>query len=310
MITMSGKERAGFMITESVRLSNPWITTEVSAVRGAMLTEVLHRPSGLNWLRRAPNHHTLIQSPFVYGMPPLCPPGRVARGRFTLDHHEFSWPTNDHAGPNTLHGFGWDRPWTITRQEEEHVQLALHDQKAADLFGAPFLLEIGYALNHSTLRITAQLTNEADFAIPAALGFHTDIDLNTTDYLVQLPSLEPWELNKTLIPTGRRLAAVPSHTVRARTIHEDQPYSIINTSNEIVLTMIDGPCRIHMKGDESFRQLVIYRPSLDADFFAIEPYTWVPNAPNLPLPDSLTGLMALPPGSTQRWNYEVRFEML
>lgn len=297
------------MSSSLITLSNEMLTVSIDQGRGAAITSVVHRPTGIHWLREASDPADREAHAFTYGMPPLFPPGRVANGTFPMGSKIFHWPLNDHAGPATLHGFGWDLPWRVGHHARESVELWLDSDAARAGFGAQFVLTIVYRVVGASLTIDAQLVNQDENPIPAALGFHTDISLSASDWHCAFPSLAPWALDSALIPTGR-LGEPLIHPRRlGSALLEDQPYRLLDGEpHHIVLAMTDGPLIVHMKGDDSFRQLVLYRPTPDADFFSVEPYTWVSNAPNLALPDALTGLIRLAPGAQQAWRYEVFFE--
>lgn len=296
-------------MSSQIVMRNRELEVAIDADRGAAVTAVVHRPTGIHWLREAPDHATRVAHPFVYGMPPLFPPGRIANGTFRLGSKLFHWPLNDHAGPATLHGFGWDQPWRVLHQSTDNVVLALDNKAAIEGFGAQFLLQMGYRIEGTILHMVGELTNRDDIPIPAALGFHTDISLDTSDWLIQLPTLQPWELDQNLVPTGKLGRLLPPQSRTASKILEDQPYRLQDgEAHHIVLTMTDGPLIVHMQGDTNFQQLVLYRPARDANFFSVEPYSWVSNAPNLSLSDSLTGLIRLNPGAKKRWHYHVSFD--
>jgi len=261
-------------------------------------TQWLHNPSGLDTC-----------APFIDGIQPLFPPGRTAAGHFILDGHSFDWPINDSAGPNNLHGFGWNVPWTVTHAEATGITLMLDNPDTQKQFGAPFSLTVTYNVQGSTLQTHAVMRNTAQIRVPAAFGLHINIALNQGDYTCLFPSMEPWCLDNELVPTGERLPIIPRYTIATHEILEDQPYRIIDDeSNDIYLTRIRDTFQAHMYGSNNLRQLVVYRPHPDTNFVSIEPYSWLPNAPNLTLSPDLTGMVALAPGDSVEWTYRIKFD--
>lgn len=291
-----------------LRLSNGELEAEILPEWGALLADLWHRPSDVHWLRRAPDPETLRHSPSVYGMPILFPPGRISEGRFSLAGAQFHWPLNDPDGPNHLHGFVAGVPWTTVRRSPEAATLARTSDGRQDAFGAPFAIEVQYRLRAESLHITVSLTNPGPGPIPAALGFHTNIDLAIVDYACHLPRWEPWILNSALIPVGGRQPMRPPAIVRGRDFVLDQPYRLADDEDPTVsMDMVGRPWQVSLQGDGHFRQWVLYRPDAAADFFAVEPYTWVSNAPNLPLPPAETGLAVLAPKQRVEFRCAIRF---
>ncbi|MNN77543.1 Aldose 1-epimerase [compost metagenome] len=60
---------------------------------------------------------------------------------------------------------------------------------------------------------------------------------------------------------------------------------------------------LHYSADPAyFKHWVLYTKGEADQFLCIEPYTWLPDAPNSGLPDSETGLIDLQPGQTLELN--------
>ncbi|MCY0879701.1 MAG: hypothetical protein OWU84_12270 [Firmicutes bacterium] len=295
------------MLDYEIVLANEWLTASIDPL-GAVVTRLVHKPTGLHWLFEAPSRAAREQSPFIYGLVPLFPPGRIRGGRFALGGWEYQWPVNDPSGHANLHGVGFNRVWEVDGRHAEGVRLRL-DQDRCPEFGAPFSLVLEYRLSDRALVMEAELVNTGAAApIPAALGYHINVDLTACDYRCQWPPRIPWEVDGHLIPTGRRGPMRGRDTVAAREVVEDQPYRLVAGRFEpVALTAVDQGVRVVLDASSEFGQLVIYRPSRDARFLSVEPYTWVPNAPNLTLPPAETGLVALAPGAAQRWRATVTF---
>lgn len=276
---------------------------------GAAVTALIHKPSGLHWLFEAKSNDERLQEPFIYGLVPLFPPGRIRGGRFVLGGREYIWPLNDHAGAANLHGVGFNRAWAVDQVQSDRVTLVLDAVRCPE-FGARFRLALRYRLDDEGLGIEAELVNQDPVAtIPAALGFHININLKDTDYACEWPNRVPWELDGQLIPTGQQGRERPRQWVRARTVVEDQPYQILAGTWE-PLPMVAASKRVTavLEASAQFRHLVIYRPTLDAPFLSVEPYSWVPDAPHLPLPEAASGFVSLPPGGQERWSLRLRFQ--
>ena len=55
---------------------------------------------------------------------------------------------------------------------------------------------------------------------------------------------------------------------------------------------------IRIQTSKLYKYWLIYTMGRANEIISIEPYTWVTNAPNLPLPPKLTGIIALQYGET------------
>lgn len=86
----------------------------------------------------------------------------------------------------------------------------------------------------------------------------------------------------------------------------DDVYSMApGAPNEAVLTDPDAGLAIIYRADEQFGHWVIYNADGKSGFLCPEPYTWVTNAPNVNLPNDLTGFRALAPGQQARTVTEI-----
>jgi aldose 1-epimerase len=81
-------------------------------------------------------------------------------------------------------------------------------------------------------------------------------------------------------------------------------------ANQAVITDPDAGIKIVYSCDEAFNQWVIYNADGHSGFLCPEPYTWVTNAPNLPLPAEATGFRAVAPGETAVFSTHVTLKPL
>lgn len=129
-------------------------------------------------------HHGAVLAPW---------PNRTGRGRYEFGGAAHQLPINDAAYGHAIHGFAYDRPWTVDRHTPDEVSLRL---ELRDEPGYPFHvgLAVSYRVTSSTLRCQARWRNLGSGDAPFGLGFHP--------YLLPGPSvLDDWILE------------VPAHTV-------------------------------------------------------------------------------------------------
>lgn len=160
---------------------------------------------------------------------------RIAGGRFTLDGHAYTLPTNESSG-NTLHGgpkgFG-TIPWRLEHAEEASVTLVLDSPDGAEGFPGNVRTTCTYTLAEpGTLVVLLEATTDA----PTVLGlahhsyFNLDGSSDVRDHELQLncPFMTPVDAD--LIPTGeiRAVAGTPFDFTTMRTIRNraEQNYDL------------------------------------------------------------------------------------
>lgn len=131
---------------------------------------------------------------------------RIARGRFTLDGHEYQLPINN--GENTLHGGpgGFDtrnwEPHTI----ENGVRFSYFSEDGEEGFPGELHASVSYVLEGNTVWIETRATTDAPTIV--SLANHTYFNLagegtpSVLDHQLQIEADAFTPLNATQIPTG------------------------------------------------------------------------------------------------------------
>lgn len=103
---------------------------------------------------------------------PLVPfANRVRDGRFAFGRREVSLPANFPPEPHALHGFGWQRPWTIAARTVSEARL-MHEYDGRGEWPWAYRAEQQVSLSPSGCRVTLTLTNRSGEPMPAGLGLH------------------------------------------------------------------------------------------------------------------------------------------
>jgi len=141
--------------------------------------------------------------------------------------------------------------------------------------------------------LTVSATNEGERDMPFGFGIHPYFNMPLTaqgrrdDCQIAVPVGERWELDDTLIPTGRRLrlgaadALAALQPVAGR--HFDDVFGDV--------TLVDGwstcrlvdpalPLEVDVEADAAFREIVVYAPP-GQEVICFEPYTCATDAFNL-----------------------------
>ncbi|MBX6351897.1 MAG: aldose 1-epimerase [Thermoflavifilum sp.] len=290
----------------------PRLGGQLYALRHAQTVDLLYSPASPQELRIRPFH---------VGTPVLFPPGRVAGGEFVWGGRTYRWPRND-GGTHHLHGFVYDAAWDVSYTDTEdaaRVELVLDaapEHPAAKAFGHPFRLTLDYELRAGSLRCRLMVHNPGQDPFPLAAGFHPYFCAGP-DTVVTVPAAAQWQLDQ-LIPTGGREAtprcAQLRSGVQAQTLALDDVFSALPDEDGMVRCHIAHPdigLTLEMSwAAADFPFLVLFSGETGSPFFSIEPYSWVPNAPNLSLPPTETGMAALAPGEQRTYAWQLHWTAL
>ncbi|UJF31285.1 aldose 1-epimerase [Paenibacillus hexagrammi] len=113
-----------------------------------------------------------------YGVPILCPPGRVKQAAFTFEGREYRLPPN--REPHHAHGELRERPWKVTAAGADDVggaylsaelDVAEHPDMLA-YFQHEASFRFTYRLKDGTLSLSGDVVNRSAVAMPLSLGFH------------------------------------------------------------------------------------------------------------------------------------------
>jgi aldose 1-epimerase len=248
-------------------------------------------------------------------------PGRIKEGRYSFDGSSYQLERNDKEGPNAIHGFVRNMPWTTRQQQSDCVdfEVAL-DAKDYAVRGYPFSLnvKVTYGLQAAGLSCEFAISNDGANPAPVGVGFHPYFTVGTAgidEAEVRIPACGYLEFDDRLAPTGRILSA-------AKGEWDYRQFRAIGSRrfNHCYMELDrdpDGSCTVSLRNphnghtidivmDRSFSALVIYSGDAIADAprraLAIEPMTCASDAFNHPE----WGLKRLEPGSSFGGRFAVR----
>lgn len=130
--------------------------------------------TGLRWrgediLRPAREDATDLFLFSSFAMVPYA--NRIAHGRLDIEGVQARIPANHPDQAHPLHGVGWLRAWTCTATDETSATLA-HEHAADEHWPWAYRASQHFLLDAGGLDVSLQVTNLADHAMPASLGFH------------------------------------------------------------------------------------------------------------------------------------------
>ncbi|QAY68067.1 aldose 1-epimerase [Paenibacillus protaetiae] len=253
----------------------------------------------------------------VYGIPVLFPPNRYDDGKFTFQGREYTFPVNEPASGNHLHGFFHDTPWTVedygVTKTESYVSLKVTvDEQHAIYRYLPhrFTLRLRYSLNETGLLQHVSVHNEGNEDIPCMIGFHTTVNApfapgsTPEDCTFTLTIGERWELSDRSLPTGKKLPLLPEEErMKSGGITPywgamDNHYTAVPQNGRNAMELTDHRIGKTLVYDVSsaYKQWMIWNNNMSNQYFCPEPQLNLVNAPNSSLPAEETGFVTLEPG--------------
>ncbi|KKO50899.1 aldose 1-epimerase [Paenibacillus sp. DMB20] len=261
-----------------------------------------------------------LQKPYHFGMPMLIPPGRISKGRFEYEGTRFQFDQNT-ANENHIHGLHRTQAWCVSDIEEDEDGCTVStefstadDSRWMSQMPEPLKLEMNFRLQGSEFHQTLRITNEGERAVPFGMGYHTWflLDGRPDQWTLQLPVDGIYTLDEELLPSGKIAPLNQWASLNTGLNLEGTDFDTIfkipdGQPAEARLIRKDG-YGIHYTADRSyFKHWVLYTKGTADQFLCIEPYTWLPNAPNLDLPADVTGLIHL--GSGQSVDLHTKLEI-
>jgi aldose 1-epimerase len=266
------------------------------------------RPVDVIWAE--PGFERGDKRPSGSGIPLLFPyPGRLRGRQLQWESRDYTLEGDDGRG-NAIHGFVLTRPWRVVDQSATHVVgqfTASHDDpRLRECWPADFCITATYELRAGTLRSSFVIENPDVKPLPFGFGthpyFHVPLGGDSAEAcLVQLPMQRRWEL-KDMLPTGRSLPIEDVDQYHAGLRFGDMSFDDVLSGLEFdagwcsprVIDPQSGR-ELIIQFNEAFRECVVYTPP-HRQAVCIEPYTCVPNAPELRGDGIDAGLRILPPG--------------
>ncbi|MGZ9585389.1 aldose epimerase family protein [Paenibacillus marinisediminis] len=248
-----------------------------------------------------------MTKPYHFGAPMLMPPGRIRRGRFSYAGVDYQFDQNT-ANDNHIHGLHRTQAWTVTEQSSSEdncsvtaVFRSVDDPNWIRQYPTPLEFSMKLILVGGKLTQKLSITNVGEQAAPFGFGTHTWflIDQEPERWTLKVPVSGVYELDSELIMTGRTLPlgdfAALNDGLNVMGTNFDTVFSIGEHRPEAWLTRDDGYGIRYSCNEPYFKHWVLYTRGEADEIVCIEPYTWLPDAPNLPFDQETTGLIDLQP---------------
>lgn len=233
---------------------------------------------------------------------PLVPySNRVGYRKLRWAGNDYELAPNFPQEPHSIHGVGWMRAWDAHQVSGSQARMTYHH--VADAFW-PFAFdsEQVFTLDAHTLEMHIRMTNRADIATPAGLGWHPYFVKNAHASL-RFSCAHRWEMGTDMLPTR----ALAHRGLNMDCSHLDVDHCFEGWTGALQLQ--GGPLRVEVTSDLS--RLVVYTtPARDS--IAIEPVSHVNNALALAERGEATlealGMQVLQPGQSMSATMRIHVE--
>lgn len=248
-----------------------------------------------------------LQKPYHFGLPILIPPGRIRKGQFEFDGVPYQFDRNT-ANDNHIHGLHHNQSWRCSDIEEDEEGCSVttellteSDPHWMEQFPIPLRLEMTYRLQGAVLSQTLRVTNLGEKAAPFGLGYHTwfMVDGEPERWRLKLPVNGVYEQDAEQLPTGIITSLDDleqlSSGLSLKGTNLDTLLRATEGPAEALLTRDDGYQIRYTADEQYYKYWVLYTKGECDQYLCIEPYTWLPDAPNSPDPVGEAGLIRLEP---------------
>ena len=213
---------------------------------------------------------------------PLVPySNRIRDARLHFAGRTFALARNFGEHPNSIHGVGWQREWTVLEASRAHARLALTHDANARAWPWPFEATQAFHLApdpsrgerpSAILTVTLTIANTGHEPFPFGLGFHPFF-ARGADTRLRFHAERVWENDATQLPRSRVALPPAWRFERGRTL-DDIALDNVFVGWDRTATIGDASRErsVRIDADRSLGFVVVYAPS-GADFVAFEPVT-------------------------------------
>lgn len=291
---------------EVYRLENREISASIAPALGANIFRLKDKKVGHSILRSPPTLAKLRDEPVLWGTPILFPPNRIRGGAFDFRDKHYKFPINTPDGHH-IHGLLLDMQWTFESLSDDGDEMTLtlsfdlfNHSDLAVTFPHHLLFSYEISLLDKRLRSSMTILNKGETVAPIGFGYHTWFSLfgSLLEWKLKLLYNGIWKLDESTIPTGEivdlEVGALRKDGIALSEQAFDTVFHLGGNSFVSTLEHESGYSIIY-SGSKQFKNCIVHSSKEDSKTIAIEPYTWVTNAPNLALPEATTGVIGIEP---------------
>ncbi len=267
----------------------------------------------------------LTASPEVYGLPTLYFGNRLNYGIMRASDATYHWPNNEGRMQNHIHGFLHKRNHTVIETLVDGDKAIaktqyIYDEK--DLFfeyyPVKFQADYVFTLDENGLHYDFTLTNLSDKQMPYSVCHHTAFTAPFTkngigkDIRIKIPAVSRCMINWRCLPTGefRKLSAYDQQYVEGtkmvdKVVLDNDIYNVEMGELDgkpfygAIMTDQASGKRVCYEVDETYKFFIAWNDRGRKSYYCIEPMTAMIDAPNLDMPQDVTGYIELAPSESK-----------
>lgn len=248
----------------------------------------------------------------VHGIPTQLYPNRLENGILKTSAAEYHFPVNEKGRNNHLHGFLHTRQYTVDSMyhDSENDTAVLccsftynSDDEFYQYLPIDFKAVITYTLSRDGMKLVLEITDLSDTPLPVGIGHHTSFmapfsrDLDPSKLRICFPASKRVELIDDL-STGNLtdlndhdLEYVNGNACPVLSDVNNEMYLLDDNAKEygVTISNIKDSRTIKYTFSKDYRFLNLWNCGGKNSFYCVEPMTWLINAPNIDMDDSVTG---------------------
>ncbi len=271
------------------------------------------------------------RSPQRFGNAILFHPNKIENCRFVKNG--ITYDLNAHNIPGA-HGIIKELPFILTETHSKPdgvyatFKFSSKDTPYYTGFRWDFNLIFEFELSATGLTQKMSFENIGDVEIPFGLGFHTSFRIPfddrhvADDYKIFVSCGRRWEVDDRNYPSGKLIdlsadfvnsgvnplaLALSEHTTAVNSDFSALHSSLSDLHGAVIYDTVTDTKFVY-ETDPQFTNWMIWNNNASDNYVCIEPMTWIIDAPNAKVPDSVSGFRFVAPGNT--WTAKNRLYVL
>ncbi|WP_342048112.1 aldose 1-epimerase [Bacillus sp. OTU530] len=311
-----GIQQIEFLEGIAYEIENECFKAIILPEEGSNLISLFDKKKGVELLRVPKTKEEYDGRRMLYGTPVLFPPNRIEDAVFQFDNRTYMLDMNRPKENVHIHGWVHNKKWTVSRIDDRHDTLTtiFDSSDHPDIlrqFPHAFVLEMTVHLTERGVTQTLKVINKSSEVMPVGVGYHTTFNFPMESAKLYMDLNMYWELNNRNLPTGK-LLDVPykeelKNGMKLKGLALDDVYPLTDNHKAVMEHPALG-LKVTYEAVSGFRHWVLFTAGGQEDLLAIEPYSWVTNAPNIPLLEEITGLYGLKPNQEKIFTTQIHIE--
>ena len=296
----------------AIKLENDHLECLLLPTFGNNLVRIYDKRASREVLRIPDSPDAIKAKPGHFGTPIMLPPNRIRRGQFLFEGRPYQMEVNTPEGHH-IHGFLRNRAWRVTKLDNASVTTEFLTADYPEILkGYPHELKVSctYQLSGTNLKQIVSIENRSKLNAPVGFGLHTWflLDGQPERWRLHAPATDIWALDSETMPSGELIELGKFSALNDAMPLAGNDFDTIfrvGKKQTVAKLMRDDGYAITYTPSAEYLHWVFYTKGVAKDFLCLEPYTWVTNAPNLNLPDEITGLRKVEAGGSLILNVEL-----